>query len=195
MSPTERTAIKQKLRSRLTKEGSGRLHNELAEVDPESARRIHANDTHRILRGLEIFYTTGIPWSKHLADQNKNKKNYRVLKIGLTRPRKELYARIDQRVQDMAEQGLLAEVKKLLHMGYDKKLKSMQSLGYRHMINFIEGNWSWDESLEMLARDTRHYAKRQFTWFNKDPDIIWHDVNETDTIFHDIHEFLIKNDP
>ncbi len=80
-------------------------------------------------------------------------------------------------------------------MGFDKKLKSMQSIGYRHMINFIEGNWSWEKTLELLARDTRHYAKRQYTWFNNNPGIIWHDVGETDKIFHDIKDFLIKNNP
>ncbi len=187
--------IKQDLRERLEEEGREKLHNELAEFDPESAQRIHPNDVQRILRGHEIYYATGTPWSKHLANQPKNSLRYRALKIGLTRPRNELYARIDQRVQQMAEQDLLSEVKNLLAMGYDKKLKSMQSIGYRHMINFIEGNWSWEQTLAWLARDTRHYAKRQYTWFNNDPGIIWHDVGEKDKIFDDINDFLIKNIP
>lgn len=185
--------IKEKLRRRLAREGSKTLHMELAAIDPPSARRIHPNDVQRTLRGLEIFYATGIPWSEHLATRNKNKNRYQVLKIGLTRPRKELYARIDQRVGEMAEHGLLAEVQRLLEMGYDKNLKSMQSIGYRHMINFIDGRWSWDETLEFLARDTRHYAKRQYTWFNKDPDIIWHDVDKPENILAEINGFLIKN--
>jgi tRNA dimethylallyltransferase len=71
----------------------------------------------------------------------------------------------------------------------------MQSIGYRHMINFIEGNWSWEQTLELLARDTRRYAKRQYTWFNNDPETIWHDVRETDKIFQNIKDFLIKNNP
>ena len=175
-TPKKTDTIKQNLRKRLAEEGSKKLHNELAEFDPESAQRIHPNDVQRILRGLEIFYSTGIPWSKHLANQSQKNLRYQALKIGLTRPRKELYARIDLRVQQMAEQDLLTEVKNLLAMGYDNKLKSMQSIGYRHMINFIEGNWSWEQTLEFLARDTRHYAKRQYTWFNNDPEIIWHDV-------------------
>ncbi len=192
-TPKKTDTIKQNLRERLAEEGSQKLHNELAEFDPESAQRIHPNDAQRILRGLEIFYCTGIPWSKHLANQSKKNLRYQALKIGLTRPRKELYARIDQRVQQMTEQNLLAEVKNLLAMGYDNKLKSMQSIGYRHMINFIEGNWSWEQTLELLARDTRRYAKRQYTWFNNDPEIIWHDVGETDKIFQNIKDFLIKN--
>ena len=187
--------IKKDLRNRLAEEGKEKLHNELAEFDPESTQRIHPNDAQRILRGLEIYYCTGIPWSKHLANQSERNLRYRALKIGLTRPRKELYARIDQRVLQMAELGLLSEVKKLIDMGFDKKLKSMQSIGYRHMINFIDGKWSWEQTLELLARDTRHYAKRQYTWFNNDPEIIWHDVRETDNIFAAVKDFLIKNKP
>lgn len=191
--PAKREIIRQNLQKRLKEEGGTRLHSELAELDPETAQRIHPNDTQRILRGLEIFHSTGIPWSRHLANQSGNKTRYRVLKVGLTRPRKELYARIDQRVQQMAEEGLLTEVENLLAMGFDNKLKSMQSIGYRHMINFIEGKWSWEQSLAWLARDTRHYAKRQYTWFKNDPEIIWHDVRETDAIFDDIRNFLKNN--
>jgi len=191
--PEEKKTIRDNLQKRLTEEGATRLHKELAELDPESAQRIHPNDIQRILRGLEIFYSTGIPWSRHLEHQSEKKPHYRVLKIGLTRPRKELYGRIDQRVQQMAEQGLLDEVKNLLAMGFDNTLKSMQSIGYRHMINFIEGKWSWEQTLELLARDTRHYAKRQYTWFKNDPEIIWHDVREADVIFDDIRNFLKKN--
>ena len=194
-SDIDRVTIKQNLRERLVKEGGEKLHNELAELDPESGQRIHPNDTQRILRGLEIYYSTGTPWSKHLANQSQKDMPYHPLKIGLTRPRKELYARIDLRVAQMAEQGLLNEVKNLLAMGFDNKLKSMQSLGYRHMINFIEGKWSWEQTLDLLARDTRHYAKRQYTWFNNDPGIIWHDVKETDKIFDDIKDFLTTNNP
>ena len=187
--------LKQELRERLENEGKEILHEELSRVDPESAERIHPNDSYRLLRGLEIFYSTGLPWSLHLINQKKKVHQFNTLKIGLTRPRKDLYARIDQRVQQMVENGLLTEVKNLLAMGFDNKLKSMQSIGYRHMINFIEGNWSWEQTLAWLARDTRHYAKRQYTWFNKDPEIIWHDVRETDKIFYDIEDFLSKNSP
>jgi tRNA dimethylallyltransferase len=186
-------SIRQDLRKKLAEEGNDVLHRKLAEVDAASAERIHPNDTQRVLRGLEVFYTTGIPWSQHLAKQTKKREQYQALKIGLTRPREELYARIDQRVRLMAEQGLLDEVKKLLAMGYDKKLKTMQSIGYRHMLNFLDGIWTWEQTLELLSRDTRHYAKRQYTWFTKDLEIIWHDVREQDTIFHDIENFLNRD--
>lgn len=188
-------SLKQYIRKRLHAEGNEVLHNELAEVDPESAERIHPNDTQRLIRGLEIYYSTGIPWSKHLAKQRKRNPQYQALKIGLTRPRKELYDRIDQRVRLMAEQGLLAEVKKLLAMGYDRNLKAMQSIGYRHMLNFLDGRWTWEQTLDLLARDTRHYAKRQYTWFNSDAEILWRDVRDKATILNDIENFLTQDAP
>jgi tRNA dimethylallyltransferase len=190
----EITTLRHSLRKRLHEEGSAALHRELAQQDPQSAARIHPNDTQRLLRGLEIYHLTGIAWSQHLADQVKvPPPRYRTLKIGLTRPRKDLYERINKRVLHMVAQGLLSEVKNLLAMGYDKDLKSMQSIGYRHMISFLENKWSWEKALERLARDTRHYAKRQYTWFSGDPEIIWYDVNGTDKIFRTIELFLAQN--
>lgn len=186
-------SVRDDLRKRLLETGNETLHRELAEVDPDSAERIHPNDTQRLLRGLEIFYTTGIPWSRHLTDQRKNTTQYQTLKIGLTRPRQELYERIDKRVCLMAEQGLLDEVKMLLAMGYAKELKAMQSIGYRHMINFLDNKWTWEQTLELLARDTRHYAKRQFTWFNNDKEISWYDVRQQDTILKEIKRFLLQD--
>jgi tRNA dimethylallyltransferase len=180
----------QDLRTRLHAKGKEALHRELAEVDPGSAERIHPNDSQRLLRALEIYYSTGIPWSRHLVKQKKKKSPYQALKIGLTRPRKELYARIDRRVRLMAEQGLLAEVQKLLAMGYDRKLKALQSIGYRHMLNYLDGRWTWEQALKLMARDTRHYAKRQYTWFNSDAEIIWHDVREKDNIFATIEKYF-----
>ena len=189
----EITTLRHSLRKRLHEEGSAVLHRKLAQLDPESAARIHPNDTQRLLRGLEIYHLTGITWSQHLADQVKGPPRYRTLKIGLTRPRKNLYERINKRVLHMVAQGLLSEVKGLLAMGYDKDLKSMQSIGYRHMISFIENKWSWEKALERLARDTRHYAKRQYTWFSGDPEIIWYDVKGTDKIFQTIELFLAQS--
>jgi tRNA dimethylallyltransferase len=183
-------SIRQNLKERLAEEGREQLFAELNDVDPDSAKRIHPNDIRRLLRALEIFKTTGIPWSQHLTRQQENTGQYNVLKLGLTRSREELYKRIDQRVQIMIELGLLEEVRKLLDMGYHENLKSMQSIGYRHMVNYILGEWDWQKSIDLLARDTRRYAKRQFTWFNQDPEIIWHDVSQQDTIFSEIEDFL-----
>lgn len=191
VAPLQRkSSVKDDLRKRLQEEGSKAMYRELAEVDPESAERIHPNDNQRLLRGLEIFYTTGKPWSRHLADQRAKTSQYHTLKIGLTRPRPELYERIDRRVLVMADHGLLNEVEKLIGMGYDKNLKPLQSIGYRHMLNFLDNIWTWEQTLELLARDTRHYAKRQFTWFNNDPEIIWYDVRRKKSIFQAIEQFI-----
>ena len=178
------------LKKRLAEEGREHLFKELVRVDPDSAGRIHPNDTQRLLRALEIFQTTGIPWSRHLSEQEKRSQQYTVLKLGLTRSREELYERIDGRVQLMIEQGLQKEVHKLLDMGYHENLKSMQSIGYRHMVNYLKGEWGWGETVQLLARDTRRYAKRQYTWFNQDPTIVWHEVSQQDAIIADIETFL-----
>ena len=188
-------AQKQAIRKRLHAKGNEVLYRELIEVDPGAAERIHPNDTQRLIRALEIFCSTGIPWSRHLENQRKKTPQYQALKIGLTRPRKDLYARIDMRVRNMVEQGLLNEVKKLLAMGYDRELPAMQAIGYRHMLNFLNGSWTWEQALDKMARDTRHYAKRQYTWFNNDPEILWHDVLEKDTILRGIENFLKQKDP
>lgn len=183
-------AIRDHLKKRLAKEGREQLFAELASVDPDSAKRIHANDTQRLLRGLEIFQSTGVPWSKHLAKQVTRPRQHTVLKLGLSRSRADLYERIDQRVQVMIEQGLQGEVQKLLDMGYDENLKSMQSIGYRHMVKYIRGASDWQETIQLLARDTRRYAKRQDTWFNRDPAIVWYEVSQQDAIFDEIEKFL-----
>jgi tRNA dimethylallyltransferase len=190
-SSTDKTeSIREQLKNRLAEEGREQLFAELNDVDPDSAKRIHPNDTQRLIRALEIFKTTGMTWSQLLARQQENTGQYNVLKLGLTRSREELYKRIDQRVQVMIEQGLLEEVRKLINMGYHGDLKSMQSIGYRHMVNYIKGEWDWQESIELLARDTRRYAKRQYTWFKQDPEIIWYEVSQQDAILADIEKFL-----
>jgi tRNA dimethylallyltransferase len=190
LSAVDTESVRQQLKKRLAEEGRAQLFSELKDVDPGSAGRIHPNDTQRLLRALEIFSITGIPWSRHLARQQASGGHYNVLKLGLTRPREELYKRIDQRVQIMIELGLLDEVRKLLDMGYHGDLKSMQSIGYRHMVNYIRKEWDWQESIDLLARDTRRYAKRQYTWFNQDPEVIWFEVSQQDAILAEINKFL-----
>ena len=187
---SDNNSVRHSLRARLHAEGGEVLYNELMKLDPNSAVRIHPNDTQRLLRGLEIYYASGITWSQHLAEQAIGSSRYRTFKIALTRSRKVLYERIEQRVLHMIDEGLLPEVKNLLAMGYGKNLKSMQAIGYRHMINFIENKWDWENALKLLARDTRRYAKRQYTWFKGDREIIWYDQRETDRIFQAIDLFL-----
>lgn len=191
----EDEAIRKELKERLSAEGSSKLHEELTVCDKESAERIHPNDSNRIIRGLEIFHASGIPWSEHLRrQQSRNHKGIvdNILQIGLTCDRDLLYKRINARTEIMLEQGLEEEVRALVKMGYDERLNSMGSIGYRHMLNFISGAWSYKEMAELLARDTRRYAKRQYTWFNNIPDIEWFGVKDTVAIFKRMTEWLIR---
>ncbi|NOX25637.1 MAG: tRNA (adenosine(37)-N6)-dimethylallyltransferase MiaA [Deltaproteobacteria bacterium] len=192
--PEIEQSVRADIQSRLAADGGCRqLYEELKQSDPESAARIHANDTYRITRALEIYRTTGKTWASFIAAHRNRQAaapRKRILKIALTRARDELYQRINQRVGIMIEQGLLAEVEGLLAMGFTAALKSMQSLGYRHMVNFINHTWSWQEALELLARDTRRYAKRQLTWFKADKEIIWLPPDKQDEIFTMVDDFL-----
>lgn len=182
--------IRDTLKNELDQKGHEQLHKNLCDIDPESAKRIHPNDTHRLLRALEIYQATGIPWSKYIGQKSQEPVLQNVLKIGLTCDRESLYQRINMRTQQMVELGLLDEVKKLLDMGYSGDLKSMQSIGYKHMVNFLNGEWSLEESLELLARDTRRYAKRQYTWFNRDNEIKWFQPSQHQEITTTIRKYL-----
>ncbi len=188
--PAVPETVRASLGQRLVEEGRAALFAELGQCDPGSASRIHPNDTHRLLRALEIFQATGRTWSEHLRRQEVQPALTRVLQIGLLRERGALYERINLRVEKMVAEGLLAEVEKLLGMGYDPGLKAMQSIGYRHMLQYLQGNWDWDETLSLLARDTRRYAKRQMTWFGNDPRIRWFAPSEAAAISDCVWAFL-----
>lgn len=184
--------VRKKLRKRLVEEGCSKLHDELRSIDRNSAKRIHVNDIHRVVRALEIYHATGITWSDHLAKQGNVKPQERfknLLQIGLSCQREFLYERINLRTQQMVASGLKEEVEGLLAKGYDRNLKSMQSIGYRHMIGHLLDNWSLRETEKLLARDTRRYAKRQYTWFRK-MNIQWYERAEHEMISHRISSFL-----
>ncbi len=180
------------IRMRLKKEavvrGTDFIYKRLSECDPDSAERIHPNDTYRIIRALEIYETTEKAISKYHREHKFADSPFKVLKIGLQINRDALYDRINRRVDAMVDAEFVDEVKGLLEKGYSTDLKSMQAIGYRHMIEFIEGRISWDEALRTLKRDTRRYAKRQLTWFRTDPEIEWIEPEQV----KDIHE-LIKS--
>lgn len=187
--------LRQALQQELATRGREALVLELERTDPTTAARIHPNDTYRLLRALEIVRATGKTWSEFIADHQGERgarERAKVIKIGLGRPRDELYGRIEQRVSTMIDAGLLAEVENLLQMGYKGNLRPMQSLGYRHMLNYLEGAWSWERAIALLARDTRRYAKRQLTWFRADPEITWFQPAEQDAIRSAIAAFLDK---
>lgn len=181
-------------RMRLKKEavvrGTDFIYKRLSECDPGSAERIHPNDTYRIIRALEIYETTEKAISKYHREHKFADSPFKVLKIGLQINREALYDRINRRVDAMVDAKFVDEVKGLLEKGYSTDLKSMQAIGYRHMIDFIEGRISWDEALRTLKRDTRRYAKRQLTWFRADPEIEWIEPEQVKDIHGLIKSFL-----
>jgi len=183
-----------KIRSRLKKEaeenGSQALHERLQALDPDTADRLHPNDAYRITRALETIETTGKSISALHQEHRFGDDPFDALIIGLQMDRQELYARIDQRVDMMMDAGLVDEVKRLLEMGYPAELKSMQSIGYRHVVEFLEEKLPWDECLRTLKRDTRRFAKRQFTWFGADPQIQWYAPDRLNEITRKVEGFL-----
>lgn len=177
----------------LEKKGSADLHRQLESCDPSAAKRIHPHDGFRIIRALEVFLTTGAPISEKQARHAFARPRYRSLTIGLYMDRHDLYDRIDQRVDKMMDQGLYSEVMHLVEKGYDLNLKSMQSIGYRHMGWVINRKLDMDRAVHLLKRDTRRYAKRQFTWFRKEPGIVWLTPTQTDRAVALVKEFLTSS--
>ena len=167
-----------RLKNEAAGSGSVFLHKRLKKYDPDTAEKIHPNDTYRIIRALEILEATGKTISEYHQEHRFADNPFEVLTIGLHMNREVLYDRINRRVDTMISAGLLDEVKRLIGMGYTEELKPMQSIGYRHIIDFIKGRISWDDTLQTFKRDTRRYAKRQFTWFKADPDVLWTEPNE-----------------
>jgi tRNA dimethylallyltransferase len=165
-------AIRERLRQELAARGLSSLYGRLKFLDPLTATRLSPQDTYRILRALEVLEATGRPvsalWEAHRFQDSP----YEVVKLGLTLPREELYRCIELRVERMVAQGWLAEVEGLLRR-YPPDLKPFKALGYRHLIAFLQGRWTWKEAITLLTRDTRRYAKRQLTWFRADPKIRW----------------------
>jgi tRNA dimethylallyltransferase len=165
--------IRARLRSEAEAMGAIHLFQRLAAVDPTTARRIHCRDLVRITRALEVWECSGRPISAWQREHGFREHPFRVLKLGLSVPRPELYARIDDRVERMMAQGLQEEVAWLLKRGYGPELKSMQSLGYRHLVSYLTGRTNLAEAVMTMKRDTRRYAQRQMTWFRRDPEIRW----------------------
>jgi len=165
--------ILEQLTKELAKKGSLHLYQKLEQCDPDAAKKIHSNDSFRVIRALEVYQTTGRKISDRQKNHNFDDVRYENLKIGLHMDRKMLYERINKRVDIMLNQGLLKEVTTLVENGVTFDLKPMQSIGYKHMAMFLKGEVDWDEMVRLLKRDTRRYAKRQFTWFSRDKDINW----------------------
>lgn len=172
-APQADQALRNKLRIKARQQGREALYKTLQEKDPAAARKINPNDSFRIIRALEVFYQTGQPISMHQEAHGFHESAYAALKLGLNRNRNELYHRIQERVDRMAAQGLLEEVKSVLAQGYAPHLKPLQSIGYKQMVQFLQEKISWQEAIVRIKKETRHLAKRQLTWFRQDPEIEW----------------------
>jgi tRNA dimethylallyltransferase len=184
--------IRLRLRQELAALGLAHLYDRLKGLDPGAAARVHPHDTYRILRALEVMEATGRPLSALQAAHRFQDCPYQVLKLGLSLPREELYQRIEARVEAMLKAGWLEEVRGLLSR-YPPDLKPLKALGYRHLIDFLQGRWTWEETLEHLKRDTRRFAKRQFTWFRADPEIRWFEPEQIEEMRACLQEFF-RND-
>lgn len=170
-------ASNSKLRTILNKqaeaEGSEYLHCQLKNIDPQAASRIHPRDALRIIRAIEVYAQCNQPISSLQGGHGFQEKPYEVLKIGLTLEKNELYRRIEARTEEMIKKGWVEEVRSLLHKGYHPRLKSLQSIGYKQIVSYLSGEVNLPEAVDLIKRDTRHYAKRQITWFKADAEINW----------------------
>lgn len=180
-------SIRNKLQLELEQYGPEYMHNKLKEIDPLEAEKIHANNTKRVLRALEIYQITG-QIKSDLNDRSKQL-NYETLLISLDFNRDELYNRINKRVDIMFENGLESEVRRLLNDGYSFDMQSMQAIGYKEFKDYFVNNLTIEEVKELIKKNTRHYAKRQITWFKRYDFANWINPNNTDKIFDLINDF------
>lgn len=175
---TEDKEFRSKLQMELQEGGSISLYKKLKDIDSATANKLHPNDTKRVIRALEVYHITGKPMSQYKQDLAQTPIPYKLCMIGLNMERQKLYDNINIRVDNMLKDGLIDEVKNLLNMGYTKELISMQGLGYKEIIEYLEGRCSLNDAIYIIKRDTRRFAKRQFTWFRRDKRIHWVDIDK-----------------
>jgi tRNA dimethylallyltransferase len=178
--------IRQRLKKEAEEKGLQILWEKLEAVDPVYAKKIGINDRIRIIRALEIYEATGVPLSRHFAATESSVKDFNIVKIGLKLERPILYKRIEDRVDKMFKDGIVNEVQNLLAQGVDKNSAPFRALGYKHILNHLQKKISLEEAIELTKIETRHYAKRQMTWFNKMEGITW--FNPVD--FFPIFDFI-----
>ena len=172
------TAIRRELEKLAQTQGAGCLHQMLQEIDPESAAAIHQNNVKRVIRAIEFYRQTGKKISLHNEQEREKQSPYQFLYYVLDTDRKTLYERIDRRVDLMMEHGLVDEVKHLADMGCTRDMVSMQGLGYKEILDYLSGEIPLEEAVYILKRDTRHFAKRQITWFKRERDVRWLELEQ-----------------
>ena len=188
-------ACRKELEAYAREHGAEALHEKLALVDPASAETIHPNNVKRVIRALEFYEQTGKRISEHNETQRQRESPYAFAYFVLTDDRAHLYERIDRRVDQMIEEGLVKEVQALKDNGYTKQLVSMQGLGYKEILDYLDGNYTLEEAIYTIKRDTRHFAKRQLTWFKRERDVIWIDKQASDYEEEQILEKMLSRLP
>lgn len=187
------SAYRKELEAIAAEKGNTYLHDMLAAVDPKSAGTIHENNVRRVIRALEFYKESGKRISEHNETERQKESPYNFAYYVLNNERSILYDRIDMRVDKMVEAGLESEIKKLKEMGYDRSLTSMQGLGYKEMLAYLDGECTLEEAVYIIKRDTRHFAKRQLTWFKREKEVTWLDrqvLGDDNSILQTIMEDL-----
>ena len=185
--------IRAKLQREADEHGNVALHDRLRQCDPESASRIHPNNRVKVIRALEVYELTGKPISALQQQWKTDEPRYPFRAFGLNTPRETLYRRIEDRVDQMVEVGLIEEVKGLLDQGYPRNCVAMQSFGYKELIEYLDGIRTVDEAIALLKQNTRRFAKRQLTWFCNDPRIEWLDISEFSSMEGIVDNLIVKN--
>ena len=186
------TACRRRLEALANERGDEYLHSCLCQADPVSGASIHPNNRKRVIRALEYYEKTGRPISAHNEQERQKESPYQYAYFVLNEERGRLYEKIEQRIDQMMERGLLEEVKALHRMGYTKDMVSMQGLGYKELLSYLDGTCSLEEAVYTLKRDTRHFAKRQLTWFRRERDVIWLEKEAFDGREDKILEYMLS---
>lgn len=174
------TEYRKELYAAAKEHGAGYLHDMLKKVDPAAAEAIHVNNVKRVARALEYFHQTGECISKHNETESKKESPYNAVYFVLNNDRKLLYERIDKRVDKMFEEGLVSEVEHLKEMGCNKEMVSMQGIGYKEIFAYFDGEYDEETAKYIIKRDTRHFAKRQLTWFKREKEVVWINYQDYD---------------
>lgn len=188
----EDTSLREKLEEIAASQGSGTLFERLRRIDPESCEIIHPNNVKRVIRAIEFYEKTGTKISAHNEIQRLNESPYHFAYFVLNDDREKLYRKINARVDTMIEQGLVEEVSRLAAAGCTRDMVSMQGLGYKEVLDYLDGHITLNDAVYLIKRDTRHFAKRQLTWFRRERDVIWVERPEVDCDNKLINELIVE---
>ena len=188
----DHSAIRERLENTAREKGSAYLYEYLEKVDPDSAKIIHPNNQKRMIRALEFYELNGTPISEHNKRERQKESPYDFCYFVLNDDRELIYQKIDQRVDEMLAKGLVEEVRALKEMGFQKDMVSMQGLGYKEILSYLDGECTLDEAVYLIKRDTRHFAKRQLTWFKRERDVIWIDKKAFEYDNNKILNFMLE---